>query len=51
MAYLQIKAGEGDSRRVDLPDSGEIVLGRLASSNVQLDYPSVSGRPVTAATS
>ena len=44
MAYLQIKAGEGDSRRVDLPDSGEIVLGRLASSNVQLDYPSVSGR-------
>lgn len=47
MAYLQIKEGEGDGRRVDLPDSGEIVLGRLASSNVELDHPSVSGHHCT----
>ena len=44
MAYLQIKEGKGDGRRVDLPDSGEIVLGRLASNNVELDHPSVSSR-------
>ena len=47
MAYLQIKEGEGDGRRVDLPDSGEIVLGRLASSNVELNHPSVSSRHCT----
>lgn len=47
MAYLQIKEGEGEGRRVDLPDSGDIVLGRLASCNVELDHPSVSGRHCT----
>lgn len=43
MAYLQIKEGEG-GRRVDLPDSGEIVLGRLPTSDIPLNHGSVSGR-------
>ena len=44
MAYLLIKEGEGEGRKVELPATGDIVLGRLASSTVELNHPSVSSR-------